>query len=64
MTSHNDKDAVVKSAAVHDSIDPEFDYYLFEVHLNDRVEHEMQRMMEYRQWEELLHQKSFIPKNQ
>ena len=31
------------------SIDLEFGYYLFEVYLNDRVEHDIQRMMEYQQ---------------
>jgi len=28
-------------------VDLEFDYYLFEVYLNDMVEHEIQRMMQF-----------------
>ena len=28
-------------------IDLEFEHYLFEVYLNDRIENEIQRMMEY-----------------
>ena len=28
-------------------VDLEFEYYLFEVYLNDQVEHEIQRMMQF-----------------
>jgi hypothetical protein len=47
----------------HDLLDLEFEYYLFEVHCNDRIEHEIQRMKEYQQWEEFNHQQSLTPKN-
>lgn len=38
-------------------IDLEFEHYLFEVYLNDKVENEIQRMMEYEQRSEPNNQK-------
>ncbi len=64
MSSSDEKGSVVKSAGIRDTDDLEFEYYLFEVLLNDRVEHEIQRMREYQLWEELIHQESIIPKKQ